>query len=73
MSTMWPSSKPSTTRPSKGKPVTSTVPTDWVSGIVILLLILGMIGGLALFVWPMVASWYESMQTITRTLSVGGA
>lgn len=67
MSTMWPSQNVSTTRPSKGKPA-PTIRTDWVSGLVIMALVLAMIGGLALFMWPIVASWYDSLTTVTRTL-----
>jgi len=68
MATAWPSQATSTTRASKGKPVTSTVPTDWMSGWIITLLILGMVAGVALSLMPLAVSALESIQSLSTTL-----
>ena len=68
MSAMWPSQATSTTRASKGRPVTSTVPTDWVSGWLVTLLVFAAVAGVALFLLPAAAHALESIQSLSTTI-----
>jgi hypothetical protein len=70
MSTMWPSEKTRTTRASKAAPVKAIVPTDWVSGWLIMLMVLGMVAGVAALFWPIASHFVDSFQNFVDTMEL---
>lgn len=67
---LWPSQAVSTTRASKSAPFKSTVPTDWASGWIVMLLIFGMVAGVASLVWPFAMQALDSLTSITDALNL---
>lgn len=67
MTNPWPSERPGAPR-AKGSRGGSRVPTDWLSGWLVVLAIAGMAVAVIAFVWPIAAQAFDAVQELHRVL-----
>lgn len=68
MSDLWPSQRPSTSRPSKYRSSGQKLRTDWFSGWMVTLFTVALIACVAAVLWPVVGNAFDAFSTLTDTL-----